>query len=527
MKRFVSHLLPFVFIVPLFLSLAYCKSGLKAEQDDKNTKKSHLAGSWYPGDKDELSKMLDKFLSAADLKPYEDQDVLACIAPHAGYVYSGQGAAYCYKALKNQKIDTIFILAPSHYAGFKGFSVPDFTKYSTPLGTIEVDRSIVDELKKNKLSNNLPEAHNKEHAVEIQIPFIQKVASNAKIVPVIVGDLAGGDFDLLAPLFAKYLNPGTVFLVSSDFTHYGPQYGYQPFHFKSAPSNGAVKEALARLDRGAIDEIQKMNFAGFYEYTERTRSTICGRNPILLLLKILANQKNLKSDLLKYYTSAELTGDYSNSVSYAAIAFLRPGGESKTMSKETEYILSDDEKKTLLSVARDTLNLYLAQKKYPDKGKYKITPNLEAKRGVFVTLTKSGDLRGCIGYIEGIKPVWQAVMENATNAALEDPRFPTVTIDEIPNLEIEISVMTPLLTIKDTNEIEIGRDGLVLSRGWNKGLLLPQVATEWNMDRTAFLEAVSNKAGLPRDAWKAKDTKIEKFSAIVFGEKEKPLRKKK
>jgi AmmeMemoRadiSam system protein A len=136
----------------------------------------------------------------------------------------------------------------------------------------------------------------------------------------------------------------------------------------------------------------------------------------------------------------------------------------------------------------------------------------------FVTIKKKGDLRGCIGHIIAVEPLWKTVQLMAIAASTEDPRFNPVTRDELSSLDLEISVLSPIVKVKDLTEIEVGKDGLIISRGYYRGLLLPQVATEYNWDRTTFLEQTCRKAGLPTNAYKDPETVIEKFTAIVFGE---------
>lgn len=182
--------------------------------------------------------------------------------------------------------------------------------------------------------------------------------------------------------------------------------------------------------------------------------------------------------------------------------------------------LTAEERKYLLALARQTISQALA-------GQHPLPPEpppgpLREKRGAFVTLhDRSGQLRGCIGYVEAIKPLADSVREMALAAAFRDPRFYPVQADELPNLVIEISVMAPLRRISEPKEIEIGRHGLVIKRGGFSGLLLPQVAGEYGWSREEFLAQTCRKAGLPPDAWKQKDAEIHIFGAEVFGEKEK------
>lgn len=182
-------------------------------------------------------------------------------------------------------------------------------------------------------------------------------------------------------------------------------------------------------------------------------------------------------------------------------------------------MLNAAQRERLLQVARQSVRAAVGNGPRPDL--HTTDPDLRRVQGAFVTLhSADGDLRGCIGHIEGHLPLIETVAEMARAAALEDPRFPPVTAREEPTLQLEISVMSPLRVITDVNEIEVGRHGLVMTRGLRRGLLLPQVATEWGWDREEFLRHTCRKAGLPPDAWQDPDTTIEVFEAEVFGEGE-------
>ena len=182
------------------------------------------------------------------------------------------------------------------------------------------------------------------------------------------------------------------------------------------------------------------------------------------------------------------------------------------------FSLSGQEKQFLLQLARETIITFLTSGK-KKKEEY-FSENLKTPAGVFVTLHEKGDLRGCIGYVEGVKPLQDAVIDNAISAAFSDPRFMPVGTDEVEQLDIEISVLTPLELVENVEDIQIGKDGLLMKQGYNQGLLLPQVATEQKWDRETFLRHTCLKAGLPTNAWKDNETVIYKFSAIIFGEKE-------
>jgi len=180
-------------------------------------------------------------------------------------------------------------------------------------------------------------------------------------------------------------------------------------------------------------------------------------------------------------------------------------------------MLDTDQRRKLLEVARASIKVAVTRANPPDLNTD--DADLTRVQGAFVTLKKRGELRGCIGYIEGIAPLIETVARMARAAALEDPRFPAVTADEVDDLDIEISVMSPLIDVTDVAEIEIGRDGLIISSGGSRGLLLPQVAVEWGWTVEEFLCHTCMKAGLPTDAWRG-DCHIERFEADVFGERE-------
>jgi AmmeMemoRadiSam system protein A len=175
--------------------------------------------------------------------------------------------------------------------------------------------------------------------------------------------------------------------------------------------------------------------------------------------------------------------------------------------------LSLKEKEQLKQLARQTIEGVLFDK---DKGEFEPTEIMKEKRGAFVTIKKNDQLRGCIGYLKGVSPLHETIREMAIQAAFRDPRFGPLQQNEWKDIDIEISVLTPLKKINDASEIEIGVHGLYIERGPYSGLLLPQVATEQHWDRTTFLENTCFKAGLSRDAWKSKDAVIYIFSADVF-----------
>ncbi|MCP4716377.1 MAG: AmmeMemoRadiSam system protein A, partial [Deltaproteobacteria bacterium] len=359
-------------------------------------------------------------------------------------------------------------------------------------------------------------------------PFLQSVLPDARLVPLIVGDLTEAQLGQAARAVQAIIDEQTVIVASSDFTHYGPNYGYRP------ALAGGASDGIRALDDGAFATIVNCDRRAFQRYLDRTGITICGARPITLLLEVLSVAVDgPQGALLHYATSAELTGDWSNSVSYAAIVFNKKAppaaqestGHSGRLQNPARPMVDVAAQQSLLTLARHVLERFVRdeQKTFRDAElpAFESGASLQHPRGAFVTLKKKGKLRGCIGYVEGVRPLYRAVVENTINAAC-DSRFPhRVTPDELRDIVIEISVMTPLARVADLKEIEIGRDGLVLRKGGSGSLLLPQVPLEFGWDIEAYLLNLSRKAGLAADVYRelGRGVELYRFSAQVFSEK--------
>lgn len=211
--------------------------------------------------------------------------------------------------------------------------------------------------------------------------------------------------------------------------------------------------------------------------------------------------------LLDYYTSGDVTGTWSSSVSYVSFAW----------SEKEELTLSEKEKSTLLKLARETIKSHITTGKSPDMKDYEITPALKRVSGVFVTLKRDGELRGCIGSIKGEKPLYAGVIENAVYSATGDPRFTPVTAGEFNKITIELSVLSPFKKIAGPDEIITGKHGVYLKKGWHSAVFLPQVAPDQGWDRETMLSHLSMKAGLGHSDWKS-GCEFSAFTALVFGE---------
>lgn len=476
-----------------------------------------IAGSWYPANKDELNKQIDDFFAKAklNLNIKIENPLIGIIVPHAGYIYSGYGAATGYYIASKFNYNRIIILAFSHSIPHSTIAISDFDIFRTPIGDLQIDTTLAKELlKKSKLFNTIPEIDKQEHSMEIQLPFIKKICQNCKILGLYVGQLTENQFIEAATILKNYIVPETLFVISSDFTHYGENYGYMPF-----PKNENTRKYLSILDSGAINEISAINPKGFLNHIRDTGDTICGKNPITLWLYMLKELKksNITVSLINYYTSGDLVGDYTNSVSYISLAFY----EEKKQTISEFPPLSKEEKKILLKLARDSIKYYFENKTIMsvDEKKINLTENLKKIRGAFVTIKIKGNLRGCIGHIEPVQELYKDVIENAVNAAFKDPRFNPLTEEEFKNITIEISALSPITKVNNLDEIKVGKHGLIIKKGFHSGVLLPQVPLEFGWDKRQFLENLCYKAGLNKNDYK--EANLYKFSAEVFSEEQK------
>ncbi len=505
LKNYFLSLLPI-----LILCFA---TGCKASAQEVQRKPAN-AGAFYPATKDEIKQNLTQFLAAA--KNPLSYIPRAIIAPHAGYQYSGPTAAFSYKTIegKGDSIHRVILLAPAHYAGYRGVVVNERI-YNTPLGRYASDKEAIQKLKEQDfphVSNETEET--REHADEVQIPFLQTVLPQAKLVPMIVGQLDENDLEKTARAISAIIDEHTLLVVSSDFTHYGTRFDYTP-KFKTS-----VPDGIHQLDKKAANLIAQGNFLGFAQFLEQTQDTICGQYPILVLLKIFEiNNWQAQGQLLHYTTSGDQFNDFSNSVSYVSLALGMLG--EKPQAAKVAGALTSEEKKTLLALSRLVLQKFVKEGTddfTADLKKLTVTDTLRAKSGVFVTLTLGGNLRGCIGYIIPMTSLVEGVIENTINASAHDPRFRPVTPAELKSIHIEISAMSPLIPVKSLDEIQVGRDGLVLKNGGYSGVFLPQVPVEQGWDKQTYLEELGHKAGLDSSAYKDKNTVLQRFTAQVFGE---------
>lgn len=287
----------------------------------ENIREPAVAGQFYDANPEKLKRHIKGMLDTAP-ETAGDASVQALIVPHAGYVFSGATAAKTFAAGKKNKYRKALIIAPSHQVHFTGLASSFYNVYKTPLGNVPVDIESIKKIESSGSSviKEFTRAHTYEHSLEVQLPFLQTLFSGLSILPLICGQVNDEIAEDAANVLLSFWNNETLWVISSDFTHFGRSFGYVPF-------TDNVAECLEDLDIGAVKEIERLDCNGFCEYIERTGATICGNNPIKILLKTaeLAVKKGekIQAKLIEYTNSGKLTGDYSHCVGYAGIAFYR------------------------------------------------------------------------------------------------------------------------------------------------------------------------------------------------------------
>jgi AmmeMemoRadiSam system protein B/AmmeMemoRadiSam system protein A len=508
-------------LIALLLAFSGCDSRRDAPPADRPVQSAeqtniHLrvrapavAGLFYPAEEPVLSKTIDGLL--ADAPAHHIRCLKGLVCPHAGYPYSGPTAAIAYKTLAGRDVQTVVILGPSHHASFEGASVPDTDAYQTPLGMVPISAKARQLAKTSPFvleSQCLVErpawwTHSSkpapadgedtpdtwEYSVEVQVPFLQKTLTNFTILPVVFGRV---DPQEAARVLSGFLDGKTIVVASSDLSH------FYPYDEAEALDHRCVK-AVCDLN---IDEMKSQE--------------ACGKFPILTLMH-LAREKGWKTQLLDYRNSGDTAGDKSRVVGYAAIAFYEPA----TQNFEAK------ERKFLLDLARRTLTCVATNPGAPAPGvnAADLSPKLSETKGCFVTLTENGALRGCIGHILPQESLYQAVEDNARNAATRDPRFQPVRPEEVSKIKIEISVLTEPQPLNFNspqdllNKLEPGEDGVVLRIGPSGATFLPQV---WEQlpDKVEFLNHLAQKAGCAPDDWRGSNVRVSIYHVEAFEESE-------
>lgn len=456
---------------------------------------------FYPQTPNELAAQIDFLLSGVEKIQFDGQ-ILGCLVPHAGYAYSGEIAAKVYKQLEGAEFDTVIIFGPPHRVYRQEPTFDTASAYLTPLGSVKVDQELIGQLvSESPLFTVSRQPHIQEHSIEVQIPFLQSVLKPGfKIAPAVIGDMPLEQLRKTASVLAKAIRGSkTLLITSSDLSHY--------FRYEQA----------MEMDRLAMDLIAKFDTAMLYEKLMMGETEMCGGLAMVLVMLVSSELGAVKAIELGYINSGDVTGDKVSVVGYGSAVLV--SSRKPNLKFESEKWLSEEEEKELLSLTRSHLEALLSAKGVNDYAP--IHEKLYEKRGAFITLrTKEGKLRGCMGHITPDKPLYKVAQEMAVAAARQDPRFPPVEPGELENIEIEISVLSPIEKVQSALEIEVGKHGLLVQKGLVSGLLLPQVPVEWGFDRDEFLKQTFFKAGLRLEEINDPEVVVWKFTAQVFSESE-------
>lgn len=465
-------------------------------------RKAGVAGLFYPADPLELSGAVDEFLSSA---PLAKGPTLSLVCPHAGYMYSGHVAGQAYGLLRGQPISRVVVVAPSHVEVFQGACVFRGDSYRTPLGTTPLDREFRSRLTTETwaafLGDHGHQAEGQvrcEHSLEVQLPFLQRVLESFRLVPIVMGDQSFRTCRDLAVALAELAGSETLIVASSDLSHHHP-----------------YEEAVS-LDQRVVEAVRNWDYFNLSRNLSSGDWEACGGGPVVVAMLSAQLRGANRARILRYANSGDVP-PYSRHgvVGYLAAAFTQ---EKETQQETGLPSLSEADRQWLLSVCREAV---ATASRHGATGSFEPLERagMEQPCAVFVTLRKEGQLRGCIGSVLARERLPSAVAQAAASAAIHDQRFPCITPDEVPQLSIDISVLSPFRLVRDFQEVTVGRDGLFVEKGGQRGLLLPQVATENGWDSENFLRQTCVKAGLDPDEWQKDEASVFRFSALVFGDR--------
>ncbi len=468
-----------------------------------------VAGQFYPYDREELRATGEEFLSAAKREENVSPSIL--IVPHAGWEFSGRTAATAFAQIKGGGFTKVILVGPSHHALFEGAAIDDSDFWQTPLGKVAVEKTLADKILApgEKIAANR-QVHVNEHCLEVELPFLQLTLSDFKIVPILIGQANEDVLRLLAQRISAIMakDKKVLLVVSSDLSHY-------PDIDTARVVDGQTIEAILTVDEGKFSQtLDRLTT----EYPQ-VDTFACGQQAIKVGLMVAKNLGVDRAKLFSKTNSGEVTGQTDHVVGYAAIGFYGkiPNSKFQISKLKTEEKLAPRQRKTLLRIARQTLESYLNDGKIP---KIEVTDRvLSQKRGVFVTLKKHGQLRGCIGQFFPDEPLYRLVQDMAVSAAVHDSRFSPLQYNELADVKIEISILSPMRKVNSWQDIELGKEGVYLKHGNRTATFLPQVATETNWSREEFLSQLCvQKAGLSSDCYLDSQTELFVYTAQVFGE---------
>jgi MEMO1 family protein len=434
-------------------------------------RKPAVSGSFYPAERGALDRQLALFLSEAGNAARDDPLPKAIIGPHAGYVYSGSVAARAYARLAaaRGRISRVVLIGPSHYVAFRGLAVDASDAWETPCGTVTLDTEAIARLRRLPMIGQLDQAHQREHALEVHVPFLQHVLGDFRLVPIVAGDTPP---DTVAAMFdAVWGGPETLIVVSTDLSHYLDYAACQTLDERTA-------EAIERFDDTVIGSTEA-----------------CGQVPTRGLLRV-ARRRGMTIERLDLRNSGDTAGPRDRVVGYGAWALY----DSDPERVEIEALSS-----SLIDLVRGgiIIGFETGQPGHIRPG-VALPPRLAAPGAAFVTLRRDGRLRGCVGSPVARRPLAADVVDHAFNSAFRDRRFPSLNLLELARLEISVSVLTPPETMRFDGEADLlaqlqpGIDGLIIEDAGRRALYLPSVWHE-NPDKRQFLGTLKLKAGLGMD----------------------------
>jgi MEMO1 family protein len=484
----------------LLLLCADCQS--QGKLDDRQPA---AAGSFYPAKQEELKATLKQLFTSA-IPSKNIRNIIAVISPHAGYVFSGVVAASAFNQIDPTKEhENIFVIGSSHYIAFEGASIYSQGNFKTPLGTVKVNTVLAEQLiKNNSVFSNRTDAHTREHSLEVQLPFLQyRLKRDFKIVPIVLGTQSPQTCKRIAEALRPYLNTKNLFVISTDFSHYPSSTDAK--NVDKATADAILTNSPEKLIRSMANEEQKgiSNLA----------TCLCGWTSVLTLLYMTEGNSHVAITHIQYKNSGDTEyGEQDRVVGYNAMTI-----SLKEKNEQSEFKLTEKDKKDLLTIARNTVTHYVKSQTKPDIDEKNLSSTLKTNCGAFVTLKEHGNLRGCIGRFDASEPLYKVVQEMAIASSTQDSRFSSVEPNEIPELEIEISVLTPMRRINSIDEFQLGKHGIYMRKGYRSGTFLPQVATETNWTKEEFFgHCAQDKAGIGWNGWK--DAELFVYEAIVFGE---------
>lgn len=462
-----------------------------------NIRKPAVQGKFYPEKEEDLD---NKLVSLLETSSYIEntEKIRILIAPHAGLEYSGEVAASGFKQIEGQNYSKVFILGSNHNAAHDHIAVYKSGQWETLLGSTQIDEKAAGFLisEKYKILDD-PSSHEKEHSLELELIFLQKVLKDFKIIPILLGQPTDEQIEILAERISLLVDDETLIVVSTDLSHYPT---WKTANFVDNQTINAILKGNLNNFENEINDIKNKN------YSELSTSA-CGYQALRVSLRIaeILGISNIQN--IKYQNSGDITGNLEKVVGYASII-----GLSDSLP---EKILDENAKEEALQISKDTLHSFIESQEIPLISTN--TLSLMQPLGAFVTLEKQDQLRGCMGKFDPSDPLYKVIQDQTIISATKDPRFTPVTQEELEDISIEISVLSPRKEISNWQDIQLGKHGVTIRKGVNSGTFLPQVAidNDWGLEK--FLnELCTQKARLAENCYQDPSVNLFVFEAEVF-----------